>query len=208
MDEYKYILNLFKKYEHKHHPIHKNIILFTNGEVIKEYNQTQKYNIWNEKQYCLNLHIGYTLLKQTKKAQTFNKKIIRISLYTQVNSKTYTTAQLLAETFLKYKNKKGLVIDHIDNNSLNNNVSNLQIITHRLNCRKDSNLKYRKQVSWKELYQNKKLNVYGNIIDETSTNYQINSTLQNFNNIDKIKYEHKILCRNKTRNLRIRNKNL
>ena len=30
-----------------------------------------------------------------------------------------------------------LVVDHIDNNPSNNNVNNLQIITHRENCSKD-----------------------------------------------------------------------
>lgn len=33
--------------------------------------------------------------------------------------------------------KKGLVVDHIDNDKLNNNLSNLQIITHRENSSKD-----------------------------------------------------------------------
>tara|TARA_R110002126_G_scaffold263275_1_gene406280 strand:- start:55 stop:528 length:474 start_codon:yes stop_codon:yes gene_type:complete len=51
--------------------------------------------------------------------------------------KSITVHQLMALTFLNHTPKKGLVIDHIDNNRLNNNIDNLQIITHRENISKD-----------------------------------------------------------------------
>lgn len=45
--------------------------------------------------------------------------------------------QLVAEAFLNHKKQRHtLVIDHIDNNPLNNHLSNLQIITHRDNIAK------------------------------------------------------------------------
>jgi len=45
---------------------------------------------------------------------------------------------LIALTFKGYKRGvKGLVIDHIDNNKLNNKASNIQIITSRTNSSKD-----------------------------------------------------------------------
>ena len=52
--------------------------------------------------------------------------------------KTFGIHQLMAITFLDhipcgYK----LVVDHIDNNPRNNNLSNLQVITNRENCSKD-----------------------------------------------------------------------
>tara|TARA_R110000868_G_scaffold138067_1_gene351821 strand:+ start:26 stop:388 length:363 start_codon:yes stop_codon:yes gene_type:complete len=45
---------------------------------------------------------------------------------------------LMAITFLghEYGDRK-IVVDHIDNNHLNNKLSNLQVITNKLNCIKD-----------------------------------------------------------------------
>lgn len=46
--------------------------------------------------------------------------------------------QLVAIAFLRHTpNGFNLVVDHIDNNKLNNRLDNLQIITNRLNCSKD-----------------------------------------------------------------------
>lgn len=46
--------------------------------------------------------------------------------------------QLMAVAFLNHnQNFNGLVVDHIDNDKLNNELSNLQIITHRENSSKD-----------------------------------------------------------------------
>ena len=46
--------------------------------------------------------------------------------------------RLVYEAFIG-KTEKGLVIDHIDNNKMNNNVDNLQQITNRINVSKDRN---------------------------------------------------------------------
>jgi len=47
--------------------------------------------------------------------------------------------QLVAIAFLNHEpNGQKTVVDHVDNNQLNNNVNNLQLITNRENCTKDS----------------------------------------------------------------------
>lgn len=71
--------------------------------------------------------------------------------------------QLVAISFLNhtpcgYK----LVVDHIDNNPLNNNVNNLQIITQRLNASKDKKNKSSKYigVSWNNSVKKWVVNIY------------------------------------------------
>ncbi len=52
--------------------------------------------------------------------------------------KTITVHKLVAMTFLNHvPNGYRLIVDHIDNNKLNNHVDNLQIITQRENTSKD-----------------------------------------------------------------------
>ena len=69
---------------------------------------------------------------------------------------------LVAYVFLSYKgtgiikNGNSLVIDHIDNNKTNNNLSNLQIITHAENIRKDRKSKESSGVH----FDGKKYNAY------------------------------------------------
>lgn len=52
------------------------------------------------------------------------------------NSKTYPVHQLVAMAFLGHipNGNKGLVVNHIDNNPKNNNLTNLELITHRENA--------------------------------------------------------------------------
>lgn len=53
--------------------------------------------------------------------------------------KSRTVHSLVAEAFLKHKpdGMNSLVVDHKDNDKLNNHVNNLQLITSRFNCSKD-----------------------------------------------------------------------
>ena len=52
--------------------------------------------------------------------------------------KTFTIHQLVAVAFLNHTpNGCKIIIDHIDNDKLNNNIINLQLITHRQNASKD-----------------------------------------------------------------------
>lgn len=144
MDEYKYIQNLFKKYEHKHHPIQKDYILFTNGEILREFigeipkTQVQNKNKYHQINENLSIPIFYRLLKQTT---TIRQRKISVSIYNTVafNGLSKAIHIIMAETFLNHNHKKtGLVVDHINNYSLDNRLQNLQIITSCLNKRKDS----------------------------------------------------------------------
>jgi hypothetical protein len=63
---------------------------------------------------------------------------LRINLYKNKKLKTIKVHQLVAMAFLGHKpNGFILVVDHIDNNPLNNNVENLQLVSNRVNTSKD-----------------------------------------------------------------------
>lgn len=62
----------------------------------------------------------------------------KIGLYSNGKTKTYEVHVLIAFCFLNHKaNGLKLVVDHIDNNKLNNKLDNLQITSQRINTRKD-----------------------------------------------------------------------
>tara|TARA_R110000803_G_scaffold1757_1_gene5738 strand:- start:133 stop:654 length:522 start_codon:yes stop_codon:yes gene_type:complete len=62
----------------------------------------------------------------------------RVSLSKYGKYKKYRLHQLVAMAFLNHKpNGYKMIVDHIDNNKLNNELSNLQLISHRENCSKD-----------------------------------------------------------------------
>lgn len=69
-----------------------------------------------------------------------------------IDGKRFTTKVhiLVAMAFHGYVRSSGMVVDHINNNSLDNMACNLQIITHRLNATKDIQNKTSKYagVSW------------------------------------------------------------
>jgi len=77
-----------------------------------------------------------------------NKRLkpkIGTSGYFQVNlsydssHKSFSIHQLMAITFLNHKpNGFVIVVDHIDNNKLNNKLENLQLVTNRVNSTKDN----------------------------------------------------------------------
>lgn len=61
---------------------------------------------------------------------------VNLSLYKK--PKVSKVHSLVARAFLKHKPcGMKIVVDHIDNNPLNNNLYNLQLITQRENCSKD-----------------------------------------------------------------------
>lgn len=62
----------------------------------------------------------------------------KIGLYSNGKTKTYEVHKLVAICFLNHTpNNLKLVVDHKDNNKLNNKVCNLQIVTQRLNAQKN-----------------------------------------------------------------------
>jgi len=67
-----------------------------------------------------------------------NVNYLRVKLSRNKIYKVYFVHQLIAMAFLNHKpNGHKLVVDHIDNNSFNNNLNNLQIVTTRKNLSKD-----------------------------------------------------------------------
>ena len=67
---------------------------------------------------------------------THNKKV-----------KTFNVHKLVAMTFLDHKPRKfQKVVDHVDNNKLNNKLYNLELVTHRFNSTKDMKNKSSKYI--------------------------------------------------------------
>lgn len=62
-----------------------------------------------------------------------------VRLYFNLEYRHVKIHQLVAMTFLGYvrNGTHDIVVDHIDNNKLNNKLDNLQLITHRHNSSKD-----------------------------------------------------------------------
>lgn len=82
--------------------------------------------------------MGRVVNEKIRKLSINNNGYSKVTLNKNGNKKSYLIHQLVAITFLGHVpcgyNK---VVDHIDNNPLNNHVSNLQLIAQRLNCSKD-----------------------------------------------------------------------
>lgn len=67
-----------------------------------------------------------------------NYGYLRVNLSKNGKQKLLKVHQLVSVVFLKHKpNGYSVVVDHIDNNPLNNNVNNLQLVSHRKNLSKD-----------------------------------------------------------------------
>lgn len=67
------------------------------------------------------------------KASKITKGYMSLAIFSDVHNKSvsFKVHRLVAETFLN--KKKGLVIDHIDNDKSNNNLENLKYVTNRYN---------------------------------------------------------------------------
>jgi len=90
----------------------------------------------------VNYEGGYTVGKKGKIMSVHSDRdgYLRVKLSKEGKSKTIGISVLVAITFLNHQpsgSTSGLVVDHIDNNKLNNHVDNLQIITNRENTTKD-----------------------------------------------------------------------
>ena len=111
-------------------------------------------------------------------------KIIGIQIK-DLKPKTIQIQQLVAASFLGYNfNGHKLVVDHKDDNKLNNHIDNLQIITQRENNSKERTLKsglpvgvcFRKDINKyrSQIYLNGKIKYLGcyNTSEEASNAYQ------------------------------------
>ena len=73
------------------------------------------------------------ILKQSSGSSSY----LRVVLWKEDKGKTFRVHQLVAMTFLGHISSRKMVVDHIDNDSLNNHLCNLQVITSRENTSKD-----------------------------------------------------------------------
>jgi len=68
---------------------------------------------------------------------------LRLALSNEGEAKNFFIHQLVAMTFLDHvPNGMQMVVDHIDNNKLNNHIDNLQLVSQRYNSSKDRDRKY------------------------------------------------------------------
>jgi hypothetical protein len=98
---------------------------------------------------------GYRIKETIMKGSTAGKGYRKFTLSKNFIKKTIEVHQLVAIAFLNHTpNGKKIVVDHIDNNRLNNRLDNLQLITHRENVSKDKkgSSKYT-GVSWCKAYK-------------------------------------------------------
>jgi len=105
------------------------------------------------------------ILKQTNvclgKKTERNYFVCRLSK--EGKSNKFYIHQLVVMGFLKMSSDHKLVVDHIDNNSLNNNIENLQLITQRENSSKDK-FRHKYTSDYVGVSFNKKKNVYQSYI--------------------------------------------
>lgn len=69
-----------------------------------------------------------------------NRGYFQITLRNGLGKKTFMVHKLVAIVFLNHTpNGRIDIVDHIDNNPLNNRADNLQVVTQRINTSKDKN---------------------------------------------------------------------
>lgn len=82
--------------------------------------------------------LRYNKSKVLKQHLNSTGRYFFVGLWKDGKQYSRTVHSLMAETFLNHKRDgQFMVVDHIDNNQLNNNLSNLQIIKQRHNSLKD-----------------------------------------------------------------------
>jgi hypothetical protein len=108
-------------------------------KTIEGYEDYQVSNLGNVKALSKHIYNGrcYYLSKEKKLKLCKGLKYYHVVLTKDRKAKTFYVHKLVVMAFLNHKPKKGYVIDHIDNNPLNNILENLQIITFRENISKD-----------------------------------------------------------------------
>lgn len=99
---------------------------------------------------------GFRKIKGNIKIQSHDSTYKSVHLYKKSKSSTFRTHQLVAMAFLNhtpcgYK----IVVDHKDNNPLNNKLDNLQLITNRVNSVKNKD-KSKTTSKYIGVYQHKK----------------------------------------------------
>ena len=118
-----------------------------------------------------------TIKERLLKGSKNNCGYLVVCLLKGGNEKQFQVHQLVAITFLNHTpNGNKIVVDHIDNNPLNNNLNNLQLISNRENLSKDKKGGHSKYIGvtwdnnakkWRSsIYVNGKSKYLGIFIDE------------------------------------------
>lgn len=82
--------------------------------------------------------LGRKVKEKVLKTPVNSRGYARVNLFLDKKPKVSKVHSLVARAFLNHKPcGMKIIVDHIDNNSLNNNLYNLQLITQRENCSKD-----------------------------------------------------------------------
>ena len=154
---------------------------------------------------------GYYIVSNFGNVKNKNNKFIKGTInmdgYLQITlcknsiKKNYTIHSLVAFVFLGHVYKSHeRIIDHIDNNKLNNELRNLQIVTNRYNCSKDKKavkkctskytgvLWYKKNKKWLASYQlNRKTKHIGYYDSELEAHEAYQKALSEIEQIKKAK---------------------
>lgn len=119
---------------------------------------------------------------------------LQLQIHKNSKGKSVKVHQLIAIAFLGHNFKNKLVVDHINNNPLDNRVENLQIVSQRFNSAKNRNGKTSKYigVSWSNSRQrwvcqiqiNKKNISLGQFKSEYEAHLAYQSKLKEINNIN------------------------
>ena len=102
------------------------------------YQVSNKGNVKSLKRNMFNGKVWWKSKEKTLKGRLTGKGYFSVYLMMDRKGKQLYIHQLVAQAFLGHEPcGHKIVVDHIDNNPLNNNISNIQIISQRENSSKD-----------------------------------------------------------------------
>lgn len=109
---------------------------FERWEIIPDFIDYEVSNFGEVRSYKTNRNKNRVVPAILKKGRN-SAGYYTVSLHNSQGAKTHKIHSLVACCFLPSKTDDKLIVDHKDNDRLNNKVDNLQYITRRLNASKD-----------------------------------------------------------------------